>query len=303
MQVELVNWLSKDYFCIAMDSRGALHYLHLVPGVRRKRKNRMRLSLGMSPCPNDTFMFYHLLNSGQFEINLTIADVEDLNERVLNHKLDISKVSLYTAVKVMNHYTILDSGAALGENCGPLLVARRGQGHHELKDATIAVPGRHTTANLLFTLFSKGQGKKVFMPFDQIMPAVQEGEVGFGVIIHEGRFTYQNYELTEIVDLGKWWTDFSRMPIPLGGIIAKNSLPEDIRDTFSRALHDSIVKAFGEKKNYRAPIYAFIREHAQEMDQDVIDRHIDLYVNDYSLSLGQEGRATIKKLSQLAANL
>ena len=263
----------------------------------------MRLSVGISPCPNDTFMFYHLLNSGQFEIELTIADVEDLNERTLNHELDISKVSLYTAVKVMDHYTILDSGAALGKNCGPLLVAHRGEDTRELKDATIAVPGRHTTANLLFTLFSKGQGKKVFMTFDQIIPAVQKGAVDFGVIIHEGRFTYQNYELTEIVDLGEWWVDFSRMPIPLGGIIAKNDLPEGLCNTFSRALHDSILKAFSEKNNYRAPIYTFIREHAQEMDQDVIDRHIDLYVNDYSLSLGEEGRATVKKLSKLAGDL
>ncbi|MDX1777341.1 MAG: MqnA/MqnD/SBP family protein, partial [Thermodesulfobacteriota bacterium] len=150
----------------------------------------MRLSVGMSPCPNDTFMFYHLLNSGQFEIDLTVADVEELNRRALNHELDISKVSLYTGVKVLDRYTILDSGAALGENCGPLLVTRRDRGHHELKDATIAVPGRHTTANLLFSLFSKGQGKKVFMTFDQIMPAVQEGAVDLGVIIHEGRFTY-----------------------------------------------------------------------------------------------------------------
>jgi 1,4-dihydroxy-6-naphthoate synthase len=263
----------------------------------------MRLSVGMSPCPNDTFMFYHLLNSGQFEIDLTVADVEELNGRALNHELDISKVSLYTGVKVLDHYTILDSGAALGENCGPLLVTRRDRGHHELKDATIAVPGRHTTANLLFSLFSKGQGKKVFMTFDQIMPAVQEGAVDLGVIIHEGRFTYQNYELNEIVDLRKWWVDFSGMPIPLGGIIAKNSLPEELLETFSRALHDSIVKALSEKKNYHAPIYSLIREHAQEMDQYVIDRHIDLYVNDYSLSLGEEGRATIKKLSQLAGNL
>ena len=115
----------------------------------------MRLSVGMSPCPNDTFMFYHLLNSGRFEIDLTIADVEDLNGRALNHELDISKVSLYTAVKVMDFYSILDSGAALGKNCGPLLVARRDRSIRELKDATIAVPGRHTTANLLFTLLPK----------------------------------------------------------------------------------------------------------------------------------------------------
>jgi 1,4-dihydroxy-6-naphthoate synthase len=248
-------------------------------------------------------MFYHLLNTGQFKIDLTIADVEDLNGRALNHELDISKVSLYTAVKVMDHYTVLDSGAALGKNCGPLLVACSDRGHPELKDAIIAVPGRHTTANLLFTLFSRGQGKKVFMTFDQIMPAVQESAVDFGVIIHEGRFTYRSYGLTEIVDLGKWWVDFSGMPIPLGGIIAKIDLPKDLRDTFTQALRDSIVRAFSQKNNCRAPIYSFIREHAQEMDQDVIDRHIDLYVNDYSLSLGEEGRATIKKLSELAGNL
>ncbi len=263
----------------------------------------MRLTVGMSPCPNDTFMFYHLLESGQFEIDLTIADVEDLNRRALSHELDISKVSLYTAVKVLDHYKILDAGAALGKNCGPLLVARKDNCTRELKGATVGIPGRHTTANLLFSLFSEGQGEKVFMTFDQIMPAVQDGVVDFGVIIHEGRFTYHNYGLAEIVDLGEWWVDFSKMPIPLGGIIAKNDLSEDLLHSFTRGLHDSILKAFSEKNNYSAPLYAFIREHAQEMEQDVIDRHIDLYVNDYSLSLGEEGRETIKKLSRLAGDL
>ena len=263
----------------------------------------MKLAVGMSPCPNDTFMFYHLLKSGQFEIDLTIADVEDLNKRALNQELDISKVSLYTAVKVMDHYKILDAGAALGKNCGPLLVARRENCARELKGATVGIPGLHTTANLLFSLFSEGQGTKVCMTFDQIMPAVQEGVVDFGVIIHEGRFTYHNYGLSEVVDLGEWWVGFSKMPIPLGGIIAKKDLPDDLLHTFTRGLHDSILKALSEKNNYSAPIYSFIREHAQEMEQEVIDRHIGLYVNNYSLSLGEEGRATIEKLSQLAGDL
>ncbi|MCK5513727.1 MAG: 1,4-dihydroxy-6-naphthoate synthase, partial [Deltaproteobacteria bacterium] len=142
----------------------------------------MKIKLGISPCPNDTFMFYHLINSNQFNLNLTIVDVEELNHKVLNHELDISKVSIYTAMQVMDHYNLLDSGAALGENCGPLLVAKE-KNVKKMKDAKIAIPGRYTTANLLFSLYTKNEGRKVFMPFSQIMPAVEEGLVDFGVII------------------------------------------------------------------------------------------------------------------------
>ena len=260
----------------------------------------MKIKLGISPCPNDTFMFYHLIKSNQFDIDLTIVDVEELNHRALSHELDISKVSFYAAMQVMDHYTLLDSGAALGKDCGPLLVAKEEKSVKKLKDAKIAIPGRYTTANLLFSLYAKNEGQKVFMVFNQIMPAVKEGLVDYGVIIHEGRFTYRNYGLTEIIDLGRWWEDFSKMPVPLGGIIARNELPAEFVKKFTKALHDSISRALSEKEDQSAPIYSYVREYAQEMDFSVIREHIDLYVNDYSLSLGRDGRKAVDKLFNMA---
>ncbi|RLC30684.1 1,4-dihydroxy-6-naphthoate synthase [Candidatus Woesebacteria bacterium] len=260
----------------------------------------MKIKLGISPCPNDTFMFYHLLNSNKFNIDLTIVDIEELNHRALKHELDISKVSFYTVMQVADQYTLLDAGAALGRNCGPLLVKRTDKGIKKMKDAKIAGPGRHTTANLLFSLYAKNEGEKEFMPFNQIMPAVREGRVDFGVIIHEGRFTYKNYGLTEVVDLGEWWENLSKLPLPLGGIIARNEMHFEWIEEFTQALRDSISRAFSEKEDQNAPIYAYIREHAQEMDRGVIKKHIELYVNDYSLSLGSDGRRAIDKLFNMA---
>ena len=260
----------------------------------------MKIKLGISPCPNDTFAFYHLLHSDQFNLDLTVEDVEELNQKVLNHELDISKVSFYTAIKVMDHYTLLNSGATLGKNCGPLLVARVGNSVKKLEDAKIAIPGRHTTAHLLFSLYGNNQGEKVFMPFNRIMSAVKEGLVDFGVIIHEGRFTYKDYGLTELADLGKWWEECNRIPLPLGGIVARKEMPEKLIEEFTRALHDSIGKALNEKEDHNSPLYSFVKEYAQEMDGEVIKKHLDLYVNEYSLSLGKEGREAIDKLCDMA---
>jgi len=260
----------------------------------------MRIKLGISPCPNDTFMFYHLLNSHRFNSDLTMGDVEELNHKVLHHELDISKVSFYTAMQVMDHYALLDVGATLGKSCGPLLVARRNKSVKKLKDAKIGIPGRHTTAHLLFSLYAKNTGQKEFMPFNRIMLAVEQGLVDFGVIIHEGRFTYPHYGLTEVVDLGKWWEELSKMPLPLGGIIARRKIQDECIKEFTQALRDSISRAFSEREDHNAPMYCFIREHAQEMDMEVIKKHINLYVTDYSLSLGEVGRSAIEKLFSMA---
>ena len=263
----------------------------------------MKIKLGISPCPNDTFMFYHLINSNQFNLDLTIVDVEELNHKVLNHGLDISKVSIYTAMRVGEHYNLLDSGAALGRNCGPLLVTKAGSNEKRLEDSKIGIPGLYTTANLLFSLFANNGGKKMFMPFNRIMPAVTEGLVDFGVIIHEGRFTYKNHGLIKVVDLGEWWENISKLPIPLGGIVARRKLPEGLVREFSRTLRESIAKALGEKDKRNSPLYTYVRKYAQEMEMDVIKRHINLYVNDYSLSLGGEGRRAIDKLFKMAKEL
>ncbi len=259
----------------------------------------MKIKLGISPCPNDTFMFYHLLKGNLFESDLTIADVETLNQKALHHELDISKVSFYAAWQVKDRYTLLDAGAALGNNCGPLLVAKENRHTPALKDATIATPGRSTTAHLLFSLYGNNQGKKECMPFNEIMPAVQDGSVDYGVIIHEGRFTYKKYGLREVADLGTWWEKRYGLPLPLGGIIARKELPGAFIRKFNQALHESIVKALSEKDDFNAPLYAYIKEHAQELDGAVIQQHIDLYVNKYSLSLNGEGRLAVEKLFAL----
>lgn len=259
----------------------------------------MKIKLGISPCPNDTFMFYHLINSNRFNLDLIIADVEELNHKVLNHELDISKVSFYAAIQVVDHYKLLDSGAALGKGCGPLLVAK-GKNVKTMKDARIGIPGRYTTANLLFSLYARNEGQKVFMPFSQIMPAVEEGLVDFGVLIHEGRFVYKNHGLTEVVDLGKWWENLSKMPLPLGGIVSRKEFSTEFVKEFTKALHDSISRALREKEDQSARLYSYVREHAQEMEMDIIKKHINLYVNDYSLSLGEDGRKAVDKLFHMA---
>ena len=263
----------------------------------------MKIKVGISPCPNDTFMFYHLLNADLFSIDLTVADIEELNQMALHHELDISKVSSYAVCKVRDCYQLLDVGAAVGKNCGPLLVTREEAPPTALPDARIGIPGRYTTAHLLYSLYSENQGKKQFMPFNRIMPALQHGLIDLGVIIHEGRFTYKNYGLKEVVDLGVWWEALTDLPLPLGGIIARRSLPPATLRDFARELHASILKASAEKGNYRAPLYSFIRQHAQEMDMDVLTRHIDLYVNEHSFSLAGDGEKAFEKLFSVAEGL
>jgi 1,4-dihydroxy-6-naphthoate synthase len=263
----------------------------------------VKIKVGISPCPNDTFIFHHLLSSGRFIIDLTIADIEELNRMALRGELDISKVSSYAAGFVKDNYQLLDAGAAVGKNCGPLLVARERGSPAALPDARVGIPGRHTTAHLLYSLYANNRGKKEFMPFNRIMPALSQGRIDLGVIIHEGRFTYKSYGLKEVADLGVWWEELTGLPLPLGGIIARRSLPPDTITDFSAALRESILKASAEKGNTDTPLYNFIRQHAQEMETEVINRHIDLYVNEYSLSLGGEGNRAFEKLFSLGEGI
>jgi 1,4-dihydroxy-6-naphthoate synthase len=263
----------------------------------------VKLKVGISPCPNDTFIFYHLLNSGRFSIDLTVADIEELNRMALDRELDISKVSSYAAFLVQEHYRLLDAGAAVGKNCGPLIVSRMEGYPASLSEARIGIPGRHTTAHLLYSLYANNRGTKEFMPFNRIMPALSRGLIDLGVIIHEGRFTYKSYGLKEVADLGVWWEGLTGLPIPLGGIIARNNLPPGTISQFTAALRESILKASAEKGNTNAPLYDFIRQHAQEMETDVINRHIDLYVNEHSLSLAGGGNRAFEKLFSLAEGL
>lgn len=255
------------------------------------------ISLGFSPCPNDTFIFHALLHkrleTGGITFRPVIRDVEELNQMALKGELDVTKVSYYALGHILDDYCLLSSGGALGRGCGPIVVAADLTDMASLKGKRIAIPGKFTTAFLLLTLFDPALREfAVPMPFDRIMESVRDGEVDAGLIIHEGRFTYQRYGLAEVLDLGSWWEESSGLPIPLGGIVARRSLGKEMEGSLEGLIKESIESAQrrpGESLDY-------IREHAQELSDTVIRRHIELYVNDLSLDMGNDGRRAVKAL-------
>ena len=256
------------------------------------------LSLGFSPCPNDTFMFYPLVHSLVDTAGLSyherLEDVETLNLLALGGELDISKVSYHALGHIRDNYALLRSGSALGRGCGPLLVASANIKPGELHGKTIAVPGRYTTALLLLRLFDPTLENFIVMPFDEIMDAVLKGNVDAGLIIHESRFTYHGYGLHKLVDLGEWWEAETSLPIPLGGIVARRSLGRDTIASVERALRDGVAYA----RAHPDQAAHYICEHAQEMSRDVCASHIELYVNDFSVDLGDEGVRAIQCLME-----
>jgi 1,4-dihydroxy-6-naphthoate synthase len=259
-----------------------------------------QLTLGYSPCPNDTFIFYGLVH-GQIElpdlqISERLEDVETLNQLALDGILDLTKTSYHALGHLRQDYVLLRSGGALGRGCGPLVVARNDLEMDDLRGRTIAIPGRLTTANLLLQLYSEGFDQTVEMPFHEIMTAVTNGKVDAGVIIHESRFTYQEHGLNRILDLGQWWEDETGHPIPLGGILARRSLGSKLIKKIDRALRASVEYAL---HNPQQPTN-YIRQHAQELAESVIANHIKLYVNDFSVDLGNEGIQAIETLFQRA---
>ncbi len=257
-----------------------------------------KIRLGISPCPNDTFAFYYLLKELHrelpFEIDLVIADVEELNQRVLAHELHISKVSFYLYGHVRNAYRLLDSGSAMGRGCGPLLLAASPLRIEQIARSVTALPGRFTTAAMLFRLFMASYGfrrcRTELMNFALIADAVASGRTDAGVIIHETRFTYRERGLHLIQDLGQWWEDTTHMPLPLGGIVASRKLPAKTVEQFSHALRESINHA----TNHPGEALEFCARHAQEMAPDVMKQHIGLYVNSLTLDLGEEGRRAVE---------
>jgi 1,4-dihydroxy-6-naphthoate synthase len=258
------------------------------------------LTLGFSPCPNDTFIF-HALVSGLVGVAGTtfrprLEDVETLNMLARAGELDITKVSCHLLGHIRDEYLLLSAGAALGRGCGPLLVSRDRVFPADLRGKPIAVPGRYTTAALLLRLFDPELENLVYLPFHEIMPAVVRGEVAAGVIIHESRFTFQEYGLAKLVDLGEWWEQDSGQPIPLGGIVARRSLGGETVRSISTVIRDSIDYARAH------PVAAgdYIRSHAQEMSDEVCAAHINLYVNDFSRDLGEEGRQAVRILIERA---
>jgi 1,4-dihydroxy-6-naphthoate synthase len=258
------------------------------------------LSLGFSPCPNDTFTFYALVHGksdtgGTHFTEPLLEDVEQLNQWALAGRLDVTKMSFHAYGYVQDQYCVLAAGSALGRGCGPLLIARSEMEPAALRKKRIAIPGKLTTAALLLRLFQPEYRELVVMRFDKIIDAVVDGSVDAGVVIHESRFTFQDKGLVCLQDLGSWWEDSFALPIPLGCIAARRSLGKEKILAIDRAVRASVEYAFLHPEQ----CLPYIRSHSQEMEPEVIHSHISLYVNDFSRDLGVEGFAAIEKFLEM----
>lgn len=263
----------------------------------------MKLSLGFSPCPNDTFIFdamiHGKIDTEGLDFDLVLGDVEELNQRAFAGELAITKLSFHAFAHLLDTYTLLDAGSALGRNCGPLLIAKQALSDQQINDGPLAIPGKYTTANFLLNLaYPQAKNKKEIL-FSDIEGAVIGEKVVAGLIIHENRFTYAQKGLCKLIDLGEYWESTTGMPIPLGGIVANRSLDTDTLAKVNRVMKRSVAYAFAHPKDS----LAFIREHAQEMDEEVMYAHIELYVNEFTKDLGVEGRQAVQYLFDKAASL
>jgi 1,4-dihydroxy-6-naphthoate synthase len=255
------------------------------------------LTLGYSPCPNDTFIFYALVHgkvdTARIVFKEILEDVETLNQMAQQAKLDITKVSFHAFGLLRDTYCLLRSGGALGKGCGPLVVAREECSMQDLRGKTIAIPGELTTAFLLLQVFDPELKQKIrIMPFHLIIDAVKNREADAGLIIHESRFTYQQEGLKQIMDLGAWWEQETGLPLPLGCIIARRDLGKELVQKTDAFIRKSLEYAFSNRKETEA----YIKRHAQELDKHVIDQHISLYVNDYSLDIKDDGLHAVEEL-------
>jgi 1,4-dihydroxy-6-naphthoate synthase len=258
------------------------------------------LTLGFSPCPNDTFIFHALVSGAVPTPGLRFAerleDVETLNRLAADGALDVTKVSYGAVPHLAREYVLLRAGGALGRGCGPLLVARAALDGEQVRRARIAIPGRRTTAALLLRLFAPDAPEPVEMVYSEIMPAVARGEVDAGLIIHESRFTYPAHGLERVVDLGAWWEEETGLPIPLGGIVARRALGDGVLRKVEDAVRRSVEHAFAHPDASRG----YVRTHAQEMDDDVARQHVELYVNHHSLDVGGDGEDAVRELFRRA---
>lgn len=256
------------------------------------------ISLGFSPCPNDCFIFDAMIH-GKIDteglmFDVVMADVEELNRRAFAGNIDITKLSYHAFAHLTNEYVLLDAGSALGFGVGPLLISKNDFSHltSNISHLSIAIPGKYTTANFLLSLAYPDATNKTEMLFSEIEDAVLSGKVDAGLIIHENRFTYEQKGLKKIIDLGEWWEKETGAAIPLGGIVMKRSIPDEVKQKVNRILRKSVEYAFANPLASRD----FVKAHAQEMDEAVMQKHIDLYVNEYSIALGKEGREAVKML-------
>ena len=261
------------------------------------------IDIGFSPCPNDTFIFdalvNHKIDTRGFDFNLHLEDVQTLNEWALQGKLPYSKISYGVWPKLKNQYQLLESGGALGKGVGPLLIYKEDPkyiaGKPDEKTMRVAIPGMDTTAHLLFSLAFPDITNKVFLVFNEIEDAVLSGKVDAGVIIHENRFTYQAKGLSKWMDLGHYFETSFDAPIPLGGIIARKDQAQDEIKMMDALIQESVQYAF---KNSYDNLPQFVTDHAQEMSEQVMRQHINLYVNDFSIQMGEVGKNAIAKLEE-----
>jgi 1,4-dihydroxy-6-naphthoate synthase len=255
----------------------------------------MKFTIGFSPCPNDTFIFDALVNNKidteGFEFEPVLEDVQTLNKWAIEKRLDISKISYGVLPLVLKDYVVLNSGGALGKGVGPLLISKNEVKDvaNEIENLTVAIPGENTTAHVLFSYaFPSAKGKQ-FLVFNEIENAVLTGQVDAGVIIHENRFTYQDKGLIKLMDLGAYWEQTTGAPIPLGGIVVKRGMEKPVQQKLNRLIKKSVEYSF---EKYPA-ISSYISSHSQEMSEDVMRKHIDLYVNNFSIALGDEGKQAV----------
>lgn len=260
----------------------------------------MHLTLGFSPCPNDTFIFdamvHNRIDTEGLTFDCIMEDVEALNHRAFRKELAITKLSYHAFAYVVDDYALLEAGSALGNGVGPLLIAKTEDVKNTINTSLIAIPGKFTTANFLCSLaFPEAQNKKELV-FHEIEGAILRGDVAAGVIIHENRFTYQNHGLVKLMDLGEFWETTTGMPIPLGGIVVRRDLPMDIQQKVERVMRRSVQYAFANPEASAD----FVAQYAQEMEVAVRQKHIDLYVNHFTEGLGTVGRAAVTTLFEMA---
>jgi len=260
----------------------------------------MKLSLAFSTCPNDTFIFDALvhkkIDTEGLDFDVILGDVEELNKLAFKGDVDITKLSYHAYAYISDNYKLLNSGSALGYKNGPLLISKHKIFPDELNDIKIAIPGKNTTANLLLSIaYPQAKNKKEYL-FSDIEEAVLSSEVDAGLIIHENRFTYAEKGLNKIIDLGEFWEEKTKLPIPLGGIVVNRNLSIEIQKKVDRVLKRSIEYAFANPKS----AYNYIKQFAQEMDEEVMYNHIKLYVNDFTKELGTEGKKAIETLYDIA---
>jgi 1,4-dihydroxy-6-naphthoate synthase len=261
---------------------------------------KSKISIGFSPCPNDTFIFdalvHNKIDTEDFLFEPSLEDVETLNERAFSECYDVTKLSFFAYAMVSDKYQLLNSGSALGYKCGPLLISKEKIDIADISSKRIAIPGKYTTANFLFSIAFPEAKNKTEMLFSEIETAIANGSVDAGVIIHENRFTYEQKGLKKIIDLGEYWEEKTGMPVPLGGIAVKRSLPEETKHRIDRMIKESVEFAFANPKSG----VDFIKAHAQEMSEEVMYKHIVLYVNKFSVDLGNKGKQAVNVMFQKA---